>query len=108
MKRKNLAALLLAALMALSLTACSGGDERGAASGGEEGSSSAVQTDPAGESEPSSSGASDPEMTAPTTMDEAAEYFRQALLTGNLTGIQTITAYDGYEDWADVTFDSIE
>ena len=108
MKRKNLAALLLAALLALSLTACSGGDERGAASGGEEGSSSAVQTDPAGESEPSSSEASDPEMAAPTTMDEAAEYFRQALLTGNLTGIQTITAYNGYEDWADVTFDSIE
>ena len=31
-------------IVALSLTACSGGDERGAASGGEEGSSSAVQT----------------------------------------------------------------
>ena len=46
-------------------------------------------------------------LDTPTTADEAAEYFKQALLAGNVDAIQKVTSCI-YEDWDDVTFDSIE
>ena len=45
-------------------------------------------------------------LDTPTTADEAAEYFKQALLAGNVDAIEKITGYR-YEDWGNVTFDDI-
>ncbi len=112
MKKNKLLPLLLAAGLILGLTACSGGEQRGSSSSGEE--SSSQTADPTGQDSSAASqgeestSRNDPVMAAPTTQDEVAEYFKQALLTGNLTGIQYITNYNGYEDWANVKFSDIE
>lgn len=104
MNKKRFLALLLAGVLSVSLTACSGGEDRGSSSTAENSSSSSTE-------EPSSgSESSKPEgftLDTPTTADEAAEYFKQALLAGNAEAIQKITGY-AYEDWDDVVFDSIE
>lgn len=104
MNKKRFLALLLAGVLSLGLTACSSGADRGGSSTAENSSTSSTE-------EPSSGGESSKAenfaLPAPTTADEAAEYFKQALLAGSAEAIQKITGY-AYEDWDDVVFDSIE
>ncbi len=104
MNHKRFLTLLLAGVLALSLTACSGGEERGSSSTAENSSSSTA----AGPSSGAESGskAEGFSLDTPTTADEAAEYFKQALLAGNVDAIEKITGYR-YEDWGNVTFDDI-
>ena len=108
MNKTTFLALLLAAALTLSLAACSGGEERGQTVSGTDSSSQTGEDTGSSAAEENEPERNDPAMTPPTTQDEAAKYFRQALLTGNLTGIQYITGYDGYEDWAEVQFGDIE
>ena len=105
MNKKRFLALFLAGVLSLSLTACSGGDDRGSSSAAEN-SSSGTAEEPSSGNE-SSKAEADFTLDTPTTADEAAEYFKQALLAGNAEAIQKITGY-AYEDWDDVVFDSIE
>ena len=105
MNKKRFLTLLLAGVLSLGLTACSGGDERGSSSTGDQSSSSTAEEPSSGTE--NSSKLEGFTLDTPTTADEAAEYFKQALLAGNAGAIQKITGY-AYEDWDDVTFDSIE
>ena len=91
MNHKRFLTLLLAGVLALSLTACSGGEERGSSSTAENSSSStAAELSSGAESGSKVEGFS---LDTPTTADEAAEYFKQALLAGNGDAIEKITGY---------------
>lgn len=105
MNKKSFVSLLLAGLMSVSLTACSGGDDRGSS----EESSGSQQSAAEQDSSSQSSSTADPDFTLdlPTTADEAAEYFKQALLAGSTAALKEITGYE-YTDWTDTVFDSIE
>lgn len=105
MNKKRFLTLLLAGVLSLGLTACSGGDERGSSSTGDQSSSSTAEEPSSGTE--NSSKVEGFTLDTPTTADEAAEYFKQALLAGNVDAIQKVTSCI-YEDWDDVTFDSIE
>ena len=105
MNKKRFLTLLLAGVLSLGLTACSGGDERGSSSTGDQRSSSTAEEPSSGTE--NSSKVEGFTLDTPTTADEAAEYFKQALLAGNVDAIQKVTSCT-YEDWDDVTFDSIE
>ena len=105
MNKKRFLTLLLAGVLSLGLTACSGGDERGSSSTGDQSSSSTAEEPSSGTE--NSSKVEGFTLDTPTTADEAAEYFKQALLAGNVDAIQKVTSCT-YEDWDDVTFDSIE
>ena len=103
MNQKSWFALLLAGILSVSLTACSSGSDR---SGSTESSGSEPVSQQDSESQ-SSTAVTDFSLSTPTTADEAAEYFKQALLAGNTGAIREITGYE-YTDWADTVFDSIE
>lgn len=78
MNKKRFLTLLLAGVLSLGLTACSGGDERGSSSTGDQSSSSTAEEPSSGTE--NSSKVEGFTLDTPTTADEAAEYFKQALL----------------------------
>ena len=78
MNKKRFLTLLLAGALSLGLTACSGGDERGSSPTGDQSSSSTAEEPSSGTE--NSSKVEGFTLDTPTTADEAAEYFKQALL----------------------------
>ena len=95
MNKKRFLTLLLAGVLSLGLTACSGGDERGSSSTGDQSSSSTAEEPSSGTE--NSSKVEGFTLDTPTTADEAAEYFKQARLAGNVDAIQKVTSCT-YED----------